>query len=180
VPQITGKSLHFSSFVLKKPRIFWKASHHFKKASILQKNVFKKPRNLCKTVSLIKKSLNLSGNVLEIFNKASIHIEKASNFLKIFLKCNAFLKKSLAFKKKPLGNYRIATMASPLLLIIYRTIKKFEKHVNVERKIGSGRKYVYSSCNARELGLKIEVHHNTIKNYLKKIWVHHKGKKSAP
>jgi hypothetical protein len=34
MPHITGKIFHFFLNVLKKPRIFGKASHHFKKASI--------------------------------------------------------------------------------------------------------------------------------------------------
>jgi hypothetical protein len=47
---------------------------------------------------------------IEIFTKAKIS-------LKVSLKCHKFLKKSLAFSKikKPRGNCRIATMASPPL-----------------------------------------------------------------
>jgi hypothetical protein len=50
----------------------------------------------------------MSAQRIEIF-------KKASNSLKKSLKCHTFLKKSLAFKKKPRGNCRIAEMASPPL-----------------------------------------------------------------
>jgi DNA-binding transcriptional regulator YhcF (GntR family) len=37
-----------------------------------------------------------------------------------------------------------------------------------------------SAKSYRELGQKIQVHHNTVKKYLTKMGVHHKTKKSAP
>jgi hypothetical protein len=66
----------------------------------------------------------------------------------------------------------------------------------VERKIGSGKKRALSSSKVRaalkkqttgrsakfyrELGRKIQVHHNTVKKYLTKKGGHRKAKKSAP
>jgi hypothetical protein len=63
----------------------------------------------------------------------------------------------------------------------------------VERKIGSGKKCVLSPSAAlkkqttgrtaksyRELGQKIQVHHNTVKKYLTKIEVHCKAQESPP
>jgi hypothetical protein len=62
----------------------------------------------------------MSSKRIEIFKKgkkASNHFKKASNFLKISLKCHKFLKKSVVVsKKKPYGNCRIATMTSPPLV----------------------------------------------------------------
>jgi hypothetical protein len=52
---------------------------------------------------------------IEIFKKASNHFKKASNSRKISLKCQAFLKIALHSQKKPRGNFRIATVASPPL-----------------------------------------------------------------
>jgi hypothetical protein len=76
MPLITGESLHFSSNILKKPRIFEKASNHFKKASI---------------------SLKTSSKRIEIFKKNLNHFKKASIFLKISLNATHSLKKSPAF-----------------------------------------------------------------------------------
>jgi hypothetical protein len=53
-------------------------------------------------------SLKMSSKRIEIF-------KNASNSLKISLKCHATLKKNLAFSKKIRGNFRIATMPSPLM-----------------------------------------------------------------
>jgi hypothetical protein len=53
------------------------------------------------------RNLAIFEKLSHLFNKASIilkmssnHFKKASNSLKIFLKCHAFLKKSLAFSIK--------------------------------------------------------------------------------
>jgi hypothetical protein len=80
------------------------------------------------------------------------------------------------------------------ILIIYRRVKRFEKQEKVKRKIGSEKKCAFSSSKVRaalkkqpggrsaksyrELGRKIQVHHNTVKKYL--TGVHCKAKKSAP
>jgi hypothetical protein len=67
----------------------------FKKSLNSTKTVFKKPRNLWKSLTIIKK--------IKILKKSSYHFKKASNSLKISLKCHAFLKKSLnTFSKKSL------------------------------------------------------------------------------
>jgi hypothetical protein len=66
----------------------------------------------------------------------------------------------------------------------------------VARKIGSAKKCAISSSKVRaalnkqtagrsaklyrELGLKIKVHHNTVKKYLTKMRVHRKAKKFTP
>jgi hypothetical protein len=42
----------------------------------------------------------MSAKRIEIFKKASNHFEKASHFMKISLKCPAFLKKTHILKKK--------------------------------------------------------------------------------
>jgi hypothetical protein len=48
----------------------------------------------------------MSSKRIVIFKKASNHFKKASNSLKISLKCHAFLKKkSLAFSKKSLIDF---------------------------------------------------------------------------
>jgi hypothetical protein len=44
----------------------------------------------------------MSSKRIEIFKKASIHIKKASNYLKISLKCSSFLKKKIRIFKKSL------------------------------------------------------------------------------
>jgi hypothetical protein len=55
----------------------------------------------------------MSAERIETFKKTSNHFKKASNSLKISLKCHAFLKKSLTFSKISLA--AIDTMASPPL-----------------------------------------------------------------
>jgi hypothetical protein len=45
----------------------------------------------------------MSSKIIEIFKTGSSHFKKASNSLKISLKCHAFLKKSLTFSKKSLA-----------------------------------------------------------------------------
>jgi hypothetical protein len=74
---------------------------------------------------------------------------------------------------------------------IYRTIKRFEKQKNEDIKIGSGQKFAplpskscatlkkqTAGCSAksyRKLGQKIQIHHNTIKKYSKKMKIHRKA-----
>jgi hypothetical protein len=76
---------------------------------------------------------------------------------------------------------------------IYRTSKRFEKQEKVEKKISSGKKCALSSSKVRaalkkqtagrsaksyrELGRKIQVHHNTVKKYLTKMGIHREAKK---
>jgi hypothetical protein len=79
MPHITGKSLHFSLNVLKKPLNFLKTLHHFIKASIIQKMYLKtfvileKPSHQLKKASI---SLKMSSKRMEIFKIASIHFKK--------------------------------------------------------------------------------------------------------
>jgi DNA-binding transcriptional regulator YhcF (GntR family) len=93
-------------------------------------------------------------------------------------------------KSETVEHFKLLEFKTPT---INRTIKRFEKQEKVEKKIGSGKICALSLSKIRvalkkqtagrnvksyrELGWKIQVHHNTVKKYLTKMGNHRKAKK---